>query len=243
MEENNLVLYIYTNTFVYGEKNIKPIFDNIFKKSNAKYKLVSQKAPLFFNLALLLDRKYNVIIYSDERHFLPRTFYDQLKIRRESQKSLILKSSRKFSDFDISLYDDLIHFSEIVLDEMCQPNYNFEEEKMKGPKSESSSSGSSFSTLGTSLSFGSNFGSEETKASSSDSVTTASSLVENEEKFKEIFDDLLPKLMNKNKEKSREFTKLVADLDNTIVSTICQEIRYSKNSWLFYQYSERITSK
>lgn len=46
--------------------------------------------------------------------------------------------------------------------------------------------------------------------------STASPLKLDNKKYEEIFNGLLPKLLNKKKEKSKEFPKLVAYLNNTV---------------------------
>ena len=50
-----------------------------------------------------------------------------------------------------------------------------------------------------------------------ENLSTASSMNSLDDKFEEIFNDLLPKLANKSSEKSKNYFKLVNDIDNTVV--------------------------
>jgi len=79
-----------------------------------------------------------------------------------------------------------------------------------------SSISTKWSTVGLSLSGRGHNKGEEIKTSTSISESSSSTLKKFDKKYKEIFNDLLPKLVNKKQEKSKEFTKLMADLDNTV---------------------------
>ncbi|CAI2385142.1 unnamed protein product [Moneuplotes crassus] len=223
---NGIVLYIYVNTTSYQRDMIRELLDYIFKDEKSSYKLISSKPLFFLSLGLLLDRKFSVIIYSGEKHFIPREIYQELEITRDSLPCISVKNAALLKNFNIDTYQDNFHASDLTLCKVCLPNFDkFEAASTLSPEinmtnSFASTSASSISTkcstVGLSLSGKGHNMEEETKTSTFISESSSSTLKNFDKKYKEIFNDLLLKLVNKKQEKSKEFAKLMADLDNTV---------------------------
>ncbi|CAI2365937.1 unnamed protein product [Moneuplotes crassus] len=225
VENNDVAVYIYTNTSPSQKESVEEVLDAIFDEK-ASYRLISSKALLFMILGMIFNRKCSVIVYSSERLFIPVEIFQELGITNKSETSVIFRDSKMLKSFSLKEFEPDLRTSEQILSKKCPPSSETTDSggKLSFQKKELIMSEKTtlppalllYPSMSCSTSTKNKISNIEDLTLSSMSDGIANTLEQNNGKYEIIFNDLLPKLLNKKKEKSKEFSKLIVYLNNTV---------------------------